>query len=123
MNACSEPVMSSLLKYDPSAALNNLATGRLDALQASIEAARDETLNDVELWQSGAAIPPEKDPLDAGFIQWPEELLLDLQQNGDKSLVARLEACAARLRDSVDSVVILGIGGSYMGMRAMFEAL
>ncbi|MGB4739944.1 MAG: glucose-6-phosphate isomerase, partial [Fuerstiella sp.] len=115
--------MSSLLEYDPSAALKHSAPGRLKGLQSAIEAARDETLNDVELWQSGAAVPPEKDPLDAGFIQWPEELLLDLQENGDNSLIARLEACAARLRDTVDSVVVLGIGGSYMGMRAMFEAL
>ncbi len=115
--------MSSLLKYDPSAALKHLSAGRLEVLKASVEAARDETLNDVELWQSGSSISAEKDPLDAGFIQWPEELLLDLKETGDQSLIARIEACAKRLRDNVDSVVILGIGGSYMGMRAMFEAL
>ena len=115
--------MSSLLQYHPLAAIRYLDRDRLDGLRMPIEAARRETLNDVELWQSGDTIPAEKDPLDAGFIQWPEELLLDLRNNGDQSLVARIERCAARLREAADSVVVLGIGGSYMGMRAMFEAL
>ncbi|MCA9049820.1 MAG: glucose-6-phosphate isomerase [Planctomycetaceae bacterium] len=112
-----------MLNYDFSAAEGYLAPGRLTGLQSALEAARDEVLNDVELWQSGDTVPPEKVPLDAGFIQWPEELLLNLKDQGEGSLVARLEKCAARLQQNVDSVVVLGIGGSYMGMRAMFEAL
>ncbi|MEZ6063397.1 MAG: glucose-6-phosphate isomerase [Planctomycetaceae bacterium] len=114
---------TSLLSYDPSAAVSLLAKGRLAALQSDIEAARDETLNDVELWQSGGPVPAAKQPLDAGFIQWPEELLSDLDRNGANSLVARIETCGARLREASDSAVVLGIGGSYMGMRAMFEAI
>lgn len=114
---------NELLKYVPDAALKLLPAGRIDSLKAKMLAARDETLNDVELWQSGRPIPPEKQPLDAGFIQWPEELLVDLESNKSGSLVSRLETCANRLKDQVDSIVVLGIGGSYMGMRAMFEAL
>ncbi|MCA9061493.1 MAG: glucose-6-phosphate isomerase, partial [Planctomycetaceae bacterium] len=113
----------SILRYNPAAAVSLLASGRLEALRERLVAARQETLDDIELWQSGAQVPPEKDPLDAGFIQWPEELLQDLNSNGSSSLVARIETCAARIRESADSVVILGIGGSYMGMRALFEAL
>jgi glucose-6-phosphate isomerase len=112
-----------MLTYDPSAAVGYLSAGRVGSLQNALEAARTEVLNDVDLWQSGGTIPDEKQPLDAGFIQWPEELLLDLKENEDRSLVARIEACAKRLRETVDSIVVLGIGGSYMGMRAMFEAL
>lgn len=115
--------MTSLLSYDPSAATGYLAGDRLANLQTALDAAREVTLSDVDLWQSGNPIPAEKDPLDAAFIQWPEELLADLQQNADRSLIARIEHCAARLCSTVDSVVVLGIGGSYMGMRAMFEAL
>ncbi|MEZ6127337.1 MAG: glucose-6-phosphate isomerase [Planctomycetaceae bacterium] len=115
--------MTALLTYDPSAATTYLTDGRLAALKSPLEAAREETLRDVDLWQSGDPVPAEKDPLDAGFIQWPEELLADRGKNGDQSLVSRIERCAARLRENVDSVVVLGIGGSYMGMRAMFEAL
>jgi glucose-6-phosphate isomerase len=112
-----------LIRYVPDAALKLLPAGRVLQLKAAFEAARLETLNDVELWQSGAPVPPEKNPLDAGFIQWPEELLQDLAENKSSSLVARIEACAARLQQAADSVVVLGIGGSYMGMRAMFESL
>lgn len=115
--------MSDLITYSPDAALGYLRDGTLDGLRDSITAAAQETIDDVELWQSGGEIPEQKQPLDAGFIQWPEELLLDLSENGEESLVARIESCARRLRETVDSVVVLGIGGSYMGMRAMFEAL
>ena len=114
---------SKSLQYVPDAALKLLPAGRIASLKEAMLAAREETLVDVDLWQSGSAVPVEKQPLDAGFIQWPEELLADLKSNGDKSLVARLEACGARLRESADSVVVLGIGGSYVGMRAMSEAL
>lgn len=114
---------TELLRYVADAALRLLPAGRIDSLKHAMLAARDESLNDVDLWQSGSSIPVDRQPLDAGFIQWPEELLEDLKVNRDKSLVARLEACGSRLRATSDSVVILGIGGSYMGMRAMFEAL
>lgn len=114
---------TELLKYVPDAALKLLPAGRIESLKSTLLAAREETLNDVELWQSGQLVPAEKQPLDAGFIQWPEELLSDLESNKTNSLVSRLEACANRLKDLVDSIVVLGIGGSYMGMRAMFEAL
>ncbi len=115
---------AELLRYIPDAAVSLLPDQeRVKQLSAALNSARDETLNDIELWQSRGPIPKEKDPLDAAFIQWPEELLQDLEENKANSLVARIEACAARLRDTADSVVILGIGGSYMGMRAMFEAL
>jgi len=112
-----------LLTYHPDAALRLLRPGRLAGLQAALEAAREETLNDVDQWQSGQPLPAERQPLDAGVIQWPEELLADLQGNRASSLVARLEDSGKRLQQLADSLVVLGIGGSYMGMRAMFEAL
>ncbi|GDX90324.1 glucose-6-phosphate isomerase [Planctomycetia bacterium] len=117
------PMTDSVISYHPDAALRLLRPGRLAGLQDALEAARDATLNDVELWQSGESVPPERQPLDAGFIQWPEELLADLQANRGESLIARLETTGSRLRQLADSLVVLGIGGSYMGMRAMFEAL
>lgn len=114
---------SSLLKYHPEAATALLPAGRISALREALCSARDETLNDVELWQSGSAIPAAKQPLDAAFIQWPEELLADLRAAGPGSLIARIENSAHRLQSLADSLVVLGIGGSYMGMRALHEAL
>jgi glucose-6-phosphate isomerase len=112
-----------LIQYRPSAAVHLLKPNRLEELQPALEAARKDVLDDVELWQSGGEVPSERQPLDAGFIQWPEELLTNMKEQGADSLICRIEACASRLQKVADSIVVLGIGGSYMGMRAMFEAL
>ena len=85
-------------------------------------AARDEVLSDVELWQSGSPPPKEKQPLDAGFIQLPERLLAAWRKQGDASEVGHIRSVADRLASEVDRVVVLGIGGSYMGARALMEA-
>src|SRR5262249_25622727 len=39
------------------------------------------------------------------------------------SEVGQVLAAANRLRENVDRVVVLGIGGSYLGARALFDAL
>jgi glucose-6-phosphate isomerase len=115
--------LTTLITYDPSAALATQPSNRFSSAAGALQAARDEVLADVELFKSGGEVPDEKQPLDAGFVTWPEDLLQDMKENGTDSLVAKIERCAERLRGASDSVVVLGIGGSYMGMRAMFEAL
>ncbi|MBX9792110.1 MAG: glucose-6-phosphate isomerase [Pirellulales bacterium] len=97
-------------------------------LAPRLEAARRETLDDVELWQrsvadSSVAIPAAKQPLDAGFINLPQRLLNEYRQRRDTSELGRIIATARRLADAADRIVVLGIGGSYMGARALFEAL
>ncbi len=84
--------------------------------------AREEVLQDAHLWASGGSVPDNRQPLDAGFHELPNRLLNELAEKGSESEVARIEACAARLGAKLDSVVVLGIGGSYMGARAMLEA-
>ena len=37
--------------------------------------------------------------------------------------IARLENAAAKLREDTDYLVVIGIGGSYLGARACYEAL
>ncbi len=64
-------------------------------------------------------VPAAKDPLDSGFIELPRRLL----DGGDNKLLDRMLDSAKRLRDQIDILVSLGIGGSYMGLRAIFEAL
>jgi glucose-6-phosphate isomerase len=68
-------------------------------------------------------VPPEMMPLDSGFIDLPQKQLDLFRRQGDASPLGRILSEAARLRETVDRVVILGIGGSYMGARALFEAL
>lgn len=67
--------------------------------------------------------PAELRPLDAGFIDLPQKLLDQFRRQKDKSEVGRVNRLAERLRTETDRVVVLGIGGSYLGARALFEAL
>jgi glucose-6-phosphate isomerase len=68
-------------------------------------------------------VPPENQPIDAGFIDLPQNLLDGYRRKGDASDLGRVLAVAQRLRDESDRVVFLGVGGSYLGARALFEAL
>ena len=120
--------MSSLpivpLRYDPSGAMiagTGLSPDDLKQLAPKLEQARAEVLADVELWRNGREIPPAKQPLDAGFIEMPEGLLKEYQTSRATSQLGRILAAARRLDGLVDRVVVLGIGGSYMGARALFE--
>ena len=113
----------SRLQYDPTATKAILPADLWDDLAPQLLAARDETLADVELLHSGNPVPAEKEPLDAGFIELPRELLDEAAVNEKTSLLERIETTAAGLRKDFDRVVVLGIGGSHMGMRALFEAL
>jgi glucose-6-phosphate isomerase len=79
-------------------------------------------LADAQLWQSGQNVPPEKEPLDAGFIELPERFLAEYQTARSTSQLGRILAAARKLDNLADRVVVLGIGGSYMGARALFEA-
>ena len=114
-----------LLTYNPSGAMierTGLAPADLERLTPKLQAARDEVLSDVVLWNSGGAIPTEKKPLDAAFIELPERLLAEYRQQGDRSEVGRILATAQRIAQTADRVVVLGIGGSYMGTQAIADA-
>ncbi|MDX1962930.1 MAG: glucose-6-phosphate isomerase [Pirellulales bacterium] len=113
------------LSYDPTACFipqTGIDKADLAALAPKLEAARAETLADLELWHSGGPVPADKQPLDAGFMDLPDRLLADYKTNRHTSELGRILATAARLREAIDRVVVLGIGGSYMGARALLEA-
>jgi glucose-6-phosphate isomerase len=113
------------ISYDPSGLLlerGGIRPAELTELRPRLAAARDAVLADAQLWASGAPVPPEKQPLDAGFHELPERLLAELREIGNASELARLKTVADRLAGVVDTVVLLGIGGSYMGARALLEA-
>lgn len=112
---------SALLSPDDAPALareTGLAQADLDWLAPRLANAREEVLADLALFQSGGPVPKAKQPMDAGFHSLPDRLL-----NQDRPLLDRIVATAERLAAEVDRVVVLGIGGSYMGARALFEAL
>ena len=115
--------MPSPLRYDPAAAVHLFPDVAPEHLTDRLNAARAEVLADVELWRSGGPVPADKQPLDAGFLPLPEDLLAEFQADETTSLLAEIQGTAAFLRQKLDHLVVLGIGGSYMGARALFEAL
>ncbi|MGQ9563327.1 MAG: glucose-6-phosphate isomerase [Thermogutta sp.] len=80
-------------------------------------ACRDEVLAEVELKKRGETPPPEKNPLDCRFIDLPERLL-----GSERTYLERIRSVCDRFAKGLERVVVLGIGGSYMGARALFEA-
>src|SRR5262245_52624443 len=115
----------ALISYDPAGVFiqpGGITRDDLAALDPKLNAARTEVLADCKLWASGGKVPPDKEPLDAGFAEMPERLLAELREKGAASELGRLKAAADRLAGKVDSVVVLGIGGSYMGARALMES-
>lgn len=111
--------MAITLRYDATAARELLKKKHLKAVEPQLLAARDEVLADIKLLASGEKIPKAKRPLDAGFIELPARLLAE----GGGGLLRQIQTAAAELRQEIDRLILLGIGGSYMGMRALFEAL
>ena len=60
----------------------------------------------------------EKTGLGNDFLGW-----LDLPVDYDKEEFARIKAAAKRMQEDSDVVIVIGIGGSYLGARAAIEAL
>jgi len=48
---------------------------------------------------------------------------VDLPFNYDRDEFSRIKACAERIKSSAEALVIIGIGGSYLGARAVIEAM
>lgn len=114
------------IKFDPRGAyLENTGIDESDvrALDSKLETVRNEILHeDLGLFAGAEAIPDEKCPLDAGFLELPERILDAYQTDRETSELNQILSTAKRLRESVDRVVVLGIGGSYMGARALMES-
>ncbi len=96
-------------------------TGLVDAdlkwLAPRLAAARQDVLDNLALYERGGPVPEEMRPLDAAFFDLPDRLM-----DEDQALLDRIIAAGDRLANDVDRVLVLGIGGSYMGARALMEA-
>jgi glucose-6-phosphate isomerase len=86
-------------------------------LAPRLVAARQEVIDNLAAFARGLPVPDDRRPLDAAFFDLPERLL-----DEERPLLDRIVKTGDRLAREVDRVVILGIGGSYMGARALFEA-
>lgn len=96
-----------------------LAPSRIRDLSQRLMQIRSQVAAERELQQ----VPAEQAPLDAGFIDLPQKTLDQHRRKGEASELGKVLRIAAQLRDHADRIVVLGIGGSYLGARALFEAL
>ena len=60
----------------------------------------------------------EKSDDEKEFVGW-----LKLPTNYDKEEFERIKKCAERIKENSDIFLVIGIGGSYLGARAVIEAL
>ena len=118
--------MSELLRFDPSGvflAETGLRRAEVAELGPQLERLRDEVCDiDVKMLRGEIPIPDTKQPLDAGFYLLPEQLLDEYAAQRESSQLGRILSATKALMAEVDRVVVLGIGGSYMGARALMDA-
>lgn len=100
-------------------AKNLLTTARVRGLLPLVQQVRGQIAAEREL----TTPPAELRPLDAGFIDLPQKTLDAHRRNPDGSELGKILAHAQRLREQVDRVVVLGIGGSYRGAKALIDTL
>ncbi len=93
-----------MVRLDANNAHPFLDEGALDDLQPQVEGAHQAVLN-----KSGAG---------SDMLGW-RDLLLD----PDEDLLDDIEATAEELKEEADVLLCLGIGGSYLGARAVISAL
>ena len=117
--------MTQLLRFDPSAAFipkTGLDTSDVAGLGPKLEKLRDEICDtDVKMLAGELPTPAEKQPLDAAFYLMPERLLAAYEAQRAASELGRVLAATKAMMAEVDRVVVLGIGGSYMGAKALMD--
>ena len=92
---------------------------KVDEVKQWVTSVRGQVVAERELQN-----PPAKmRPLQPGFIDLPQKLLDGYKRKQDASELGKILRLAQRLRDTVDRVVIVGIGGSYLAPKAIFDAL
>ena len=68
--------------------------------------------------EAAAKVLHDKTGLGNDFLGW-----MTLPTDYDKEEFARIKAAAVRIKDQADVLIVIGIGGSYLGARAAIELL
>lgn len=114
------------LRFDASGAMNpehGISENQVRELLPKLASIRDEMFgSEMEMLAGSRPTPTEMQPLDGAFIQMPSRLLAEYESNRTGSELGRLFKQATDLHKVIDRVVVLGIGGSYMGARAIMDA-
>ncbi len=115
----------SILRFDSSGSINDdygINADQIAGLGEKLGDLRTEMVEtDRQQYDQGDA-PADKQPLDARFFWLPEEQLQAYEQHRENSELGRIFKLANSIHNEIDAAVVLGIGGSYMGARAMMDA-
>ncbi len=96
--------MSSKISFDYSKAANAIREDEVKSMKRIAEAAKELLLS-----RQGAG---------SDFLGW-----VDLPVNYDKEEFARIQKAAKKIREDSDILLVIGIGGSYLGARAAIDFL
>src|SRR5207253_2180758 len=91
-------LVSAIEEWTPVAELQSrhfLPAGRLRDLVPRLQQVRSQVATERDLRQ----VPPELQPLDAGFVDLPQKTLDEHRRLGEDSVLANVLAQARRLRD------------------------
>ena len=94
----------SKLSFDYSKALEFVSQEEIDNFESTVNLAKETLIN-----KRGAG---------ADFLGW-----LDLPVNYDKEEFERIKKAAKKIQSDSEVLVVIGIGGSYLGSKACIEAL
>ena len=81
-----------------------VAEHELTGIAPAVKAAHDQLVN--------------RNGLGSDFLGW-----IDLPVDYDKEEFARIKQAAAKIKNDSDVLIVIGIGGSYLGARAVIEAI
>ncbi len=96
--------MANKVSFDFSVAKKFVADGELDMIKSATVAAKDQLIH-----RTGAG---------NDFLGW-----IDLPIDYDKEEFARIQKAAAKIQKDSEVLLVIGIGGSYLGARAAIECL
>ena len=111
----------TMLSYDPDGAFRDgqeITVLQYMELSPQLEEIKEQL---VQAYQAALAVNVSS-PEAVGFHELPEQLLLEKSEAGEASIVGHIEQLAGQLRNKVDSVVLLGAGGSSAGARSLMDA-
>ena len=96
--------MANKVSFDFSVAKNFISTSEIDMIKTSVDAAKNMLVD-----KTGAG---------NDFLGW-----IDLPVNYDKEEFARIKKAADKIQKDSEVLLVIGIGGSYLGARAAIEFL
>ncbi|WP_341279053.1 glucose-6-phosphate isomerase [Paenibacillus sp. FSL H8-0537] len=96
--------MSKTVHFDYSKALTFIGQNEIDNLTQQVRLAHDQLHNG-----TGAG---------SDYLGW-----IDLPENYDKDEFARIKQAAEKIKSDSEVLIVIGIGGSYLGARAAIEML